>query len=71
MLHATQVWPLATDVWKAHVRGRRRIYCVECNQTGQFAALLRETGILAQAESLLRYDGMPLTGAEIVERIGS
>jgi hypothetical protein len=44
---------------------------VEGNQTAQFAALLRETGILAKADSLLRYDGMPFTGAEIAERIGS
>lgn len=71
LLHAAQVWPLAVDAWKSLLRDRSRICCVECNQTGQFAALLRETGILAQVKSLLRYDGQPFTGAEIVERVGS
>lgn len=70
MLHAAQIWPLAPDAWNPRLSGRRRICCVEGNQTAQFAALLRETGILAQAETLLRYDGMPFTGSEIAERIG-
>lgn len=69
MLHAAQIWPLALDAWKPLLCGRSRICCVEGNQTGQFAALLREAGLLAQAETLLRYDGMPFTGAEIVQRI--
>lgn len=71
MLHAAQIWPLAVDAWKDRLRGRSEIFCVEGNQTAQFAALLRETGILAQSETLLRYDGMQFTGAEIAERIGS
>ena len=71
MLHAAQIWPLAPDAWKPRLCGRSRICCVEGNQTAQFAALLRETGILAQTETMLRYDGMPFTGTEIAERIGS
>jgi len=71
MLHTAQIWPLAPDAWKPWLEGRSRICCVEGNQTAQFAALLRETGILAQADNLLRYDGMPFTGTEIAERIGS
>ncbi|MCA1808702.1 MAG: 2-oxoacid:acceptor oxidoreductase family protein [Lentisphaerae bacterium] len=70
MVHASQVWPLSPEAWKPRLIGRRRICCVEGNQTAQFYALLRETGILAQAETLLRYDGLPFTGAEIAERIG-
>jgi len=50
-------------------RPPRRTICVEGNQTGQFATLLRETGILAQCEPLRRYDGMPFTGEEIAERV--
>ena len=71
MLHAAQIWPLAPDAWKPLLCGRSRICCVEGNQTAQFAALLRETGILTQTENLLRYDGMPFTGTEIAERVGS
>ena len=70
MLHAAQIWPLALDAWRPLLCGRSRTCCVEGNQTGQFAALLRETGLLAQAENMLRYDGMPFTGAEIVKRLG-
>ncbi|MFA7172027.1 MAG: 2-oxoacid:acceptor oxidoreductase subunit alpha [Kiritimatiellia bacterium] len=70
MLHAAQVWPLSPSAWKPHLKGRHRIYCVEGNQTAQFAALLRETGVLTQAENILRYDGLPFTGTEIAERIG-
>lgn len=71
MLHAAQVWPLSPEAWKPYLSKRGRIYCVEGNQTAQFYALLRETGILTQAETMLRYDGMPFTGAEIAERIGT
>ena len=71
LLHAAQVWPLDSEAWKPFLLGRRSIYCVECNQTAQFASLLRETGILTTVESLVRYDGLPFTGAELVERIGS
>ena len=71
MLHAAQVWPLSPEAWKPYLSGRDRICCVEGNQTAQFYALMREAGILSQAETLLRYDGMPFTGKEIAERIGT
>ena len=70
MLHAAQLWPLAADAFRAQLANRRRVICVEGNQTAQFAALLHEHGLAAGCETLLRYDGMPFTGAEIAERMG-
>jgi 2-oxoglutarate ferredoxin oxidoreductase subunit alpha len=73
MLHFAQVWPLDTEaVRKAIVpngQSPRRIQCIEGNATGQFATLLRTVGALSECESVLKYDGLPFTGAEIAERI--
>jgi len=71
MAHFAQVWPLNA----ARVRSlllpagkKRRVICVEGNATGQFASVLRETGVLAECEPMLKYDGLPFTGEEIAER---
>jgi len=45
------------------------VVCAEGNQTGQFAQLLRTAGVVGEVELLCRYDGMPLTGEWIAERI--
>ena len=69
LVHFAQVWPLSPAAVAPLLGHGKRVICVEGNQTGQFAALLRETGILPQCELLLRYDGMPFTGDGIVEGI--
>ena len=72
MLHFAQVWPIDTVRVKSVLAagmGKRKITSVEGNSTGQFAAVLREVGVLSDCELLLRYDGLPFTGGEIVERI--
>jgi 2-oxoglutarate ferredoxin oxidoreductase subunit alpha len=71
LVHFAQVWPLPPAAVAPLLGHGKRVICVEGNQTGQFAALLRETGILARCELLLRYDGMPFTGEGIVERISA
>ena len=74
MLHFGQVWPLdgkAVRAWMG-LEGETppaRVTCVEGNQTGQFAAVLREIGALPHCDLLLRYDGMPFTGEEIAGRL--
>ena len=72
MLHFGQLWPLNVGRAAAEAIARaKRIVCIEGNCTGQFAAILREQGILSGCELMTRYDGMPFTGEEIVERIRS
>ena len=67
MLHFSQVWPIAARQAAETLDGRR-IICVEGNQTGQFASVLREAGLIGKCDLLLRYDGLPFTGEEIAER---
>ncbi len=69
MLHFSQVWPLNVDGIRRMLNGRRRVTSVECNQTGQFASLLRMVGAVPECELLTRYDGMPFTAEEIARRI--
>ena len=76
MLHFAQVWPLnagavrrALGVGESGVDSGARIICVENNATGQFAAMLRERGLLMKCDWVLKYDGMPFTGDEIARRV--
>jgi len=72
MLHFGQLWPLNVGRAAGEAIARaKRIVCIEGNCTGQFAAILRQQGILSGCELMTRYDGMPFTGEEIVERIRS
>ena len=72
LMHFSQVWPLPPPAVVAPLLGHgKRVICVEGNQTGQLAALLREAGLLAGCELLLRNDGMPFTGDGSVERLHS
>lgn len=69
MLHFAQVWPIRLDATAKAIAQRKRIICVEGNQTGQFAQVLRAAGAIGDVEQLGKYDGMPLTGTWIAERI--
>jgi 2-oxoglutarate ferredoxin oxidoreductase subunit alpha len=61
MLHFAQVWPLDAARIAEALGRRKRIVCVEGNQTGQFASLLREVDAIGECELVGRYDGFPLT----------
>jgi len=72
MLHFSQVWPInrrAVDLLLGPTRVEK-VTVVEANATGQFGALLRESGCgrLARHDSMLKYDGLPFTGEEIARR---
>lgn len=67
-LHCPQVHPLPAAV-AAQVLAARRLIVVENNATGQFARMLRqETGRQADA-CWLKYDGLPFTVAELLEKL--
>ena len=51
------------------LRGCKRVVCVECNYTGQFARHLRaETGFSVD-DMILKYDGEPFEPHHIVEQV--
>ncbi len=70
MLHFGQVWPLNVAAAGKAVAKRKRLVCVEGNQTGQFASMLREAGLIGKIELLSRYDGLPFTAEYIVSSLG-
>jgi len=69
MAHFAQVWPVWAGAGGA-LEGRR-VVSVEGNSTAQFALLLRQCGAVSRFDSILRYDGLPFTGAEIARRFKS
>ena len=69
MLHFAQVWPICRGAAARAIGRRKRIICVEGNQTGQFAQVLRAEGLIGDIERLGKYDGLPMTGTWIAERI--
>ncbi len=69
MVHFQQVWPLDSERVRGVFGEGRSVVSVECNQTGQFAAVLREVGAVGECELMTKYDGMPFTGEEIARRL--
>jgi len=68
-LHFPQVYPLSPEA-AAYLKKAKTVISIEGNATGQFAALVeKETGIPVTGK-ILRYDGLPFTVEELVERIG-
>ncbi len=69
MLHFRQVHPLNVKAVAEAIGQPERLLCVEGNQTGQLASILREAGLIGQCELITRYDGLPFSGEELAERI--
>ncbi|MDW7710360.1 MAG: hypothetical protein SCH98_07770 [Deferrisomatales bacterium] len=64
-IHFTELWPLPDYRFPEG----KRYWVVESNATGQLARLLRsEYGVGLRGE-VLRYDGLPLTGASIRRQV--
>ncbi|WP_051822304.1 2-oxoacid:acceptor oxidoreductase subunit alpha [Desulfonatronum thiodismutans] len=66
LLHFRQVWPLRPEQFLERLRQARETVCVEGNATGQFAGLLRKEAGFSVSRSILRYDGLPFTAADIL-----
>ncbi len=69
MLHIPQLYPLHEMVDVALTRTKKLIV-VENNATGQLAKLLKLTFGYGAHEKILKYNGMPFSVEELVERIG-
>jgi len=65
MMHFTEMWPLPAYRFPEG----KAYWSVENNATGQLARLLRSEYGIAFAGQVHRYDGLPLTGAYIVEAL--
>lgn len=61
MIHFTELWPLPDYEFPE----KKNYWTVESNLTGQLACLLRSEYQLEIKGSLIRYDGLPLTGEYI------
>jgi 2-oxoglutarate/2-oxoacid ferredoxin oxidoreductase subunit alpha len=69
LLHFRQVWPLRPEQFLDRMRQARETVCVEGNATGQFAGLLRKETGFSVSRSILRYDGLPFTAADILREL--
>ena len=68
-LHITWINPFPAEAVAKILKKAKHIINIECNYSGQMAALIREkTGIEIQ-DNLLRYDGRPIYPEEIIEKI--
>ena len=69
-LHFSQVWPLVPDQFMKYLESAKTTVMIESNATGQMARLIdRETGFKF-GKTILRYDGLPITTAFILEELG-
>ncbi len=67
-LHFPQVYPLHASA-ASLLKAAKKLICVENNQTGQFADLIKlETGIDIR-NRILKYNGMPFSVEELAERL--
>jgi len=67
-LHFSQVWPLKLDQFAKALESAGKVVIVEGNGTGQFAALLKLSGV-AYDGLVLKYDGRPFTPEYIVSAL--
>lgn len=69
LLHFKQLYPLDPSQWLPKFERAKRVVFAEGNAEGQFAQLVRrETGFNPK-QRIKRYDGLPLTGSYIAERL--
>jgi 2-oxoglutarate ferredoxin oxidoreductase subunit alpha len=67
------LWPFPEKRMREALQGVERLIAVECNCTGQMAALCRQHGIDAD-DLILKYDGRPFSPKDLeleLERRGA
>jgi 2-oxoglutarate ferredoxin oxidoreductase subunit alpha len=69
-LHFSQVFPLHKSAL-AYLKIAKRVIAVENNQTGQFAELIKQQTGFEIKEKILKYDGMPFSVGELMDKIRS
>ncbi|GAB6060901.1 2-oxoacid:acceptor oxidoreductase subunit alpha [Desulfonatronum parangueonense] len=69
VLHFRQVWPLRPDQFLDRMEKAKETICIEGNATGQFALLLQRETQYSLSRTILRYDGLPFTAADIIKEL--
>lgn len=67
-LHFKQLYPLNDCVLKLFTKAKK-VICIENNYTGQFANLLKQELSIAVDKKILKYNGLPFSVEELVEKI--
>ena len=70
-MHLADLWPFPAEAVAAVLGAGTRFIVVEQNCTAQLGALIRQQTGCACADSVLRYDGRPLTAADITRAMAS
>jgi len=68
LLHFSQLYPLSDKI-SEHFEQAEKIILVEGNATGQFGKLIKLNTGLEIEEKILKYNGMPFSVEEIIEKI--
>ena len=69
-LHFSQPWPLIPQHFLERLEKADTVIAVEGNATGQLARLIRRESGFAINQTILRYDGLPITANYILDRLG-
>lgn len=67
-LYFKQVYPLNKDVLQ-YFNNPEKIICIENNYTGQFANLLKQELNIVINQKILKYNGLPFSVEELIEKI--
>ena len=67
-LHFPQVYPLPAST-APYLKKAKRIICVECNETGQFADLLKLSTGIEIKDRVLKFNGMPFSVEELAREL--
>lgn len=70
MLHLPELWPFPFARVEAHLSACRRLVTVEQNSTGQLGRLIARATRRRPDAEVLKSDGRPFSGAELVGRLG-
>ena len=69
-LHFSQPWPLIPRHFLEHLEKAETVIAVEGNAFGQLARLIRRESGFTINQTILRYDGLPITANYILDRLG-
>jgi len=63
------VWPLPEKLIKEKSKKAKTLINIEQNATGQLASLIRENTGIEFSDSILKYDGRPISAQEIYNKL--
>jgi 2-oxoglutarate ferredoxin oxidoreductase subunit alpha len=67
VLHLNEIWPFPSEAVAAILNNGTKNIAIEGNATGQLAQLIRRETGLELNDSILKFDGRPLSPADIVD----